>query len=237
MTARQTNDMQIIQTPHGLRLRQHGVVISELRTSPGPTHSVFDVLATLLVELQPVGATGVLGFAGGGMVAPLCALGWRVPLTAVDLDRSSYELFCAHCPHWVDLVHWHHAEAAAWLRQQTQKFSLLLDDLSIPTHNDVIKPEISWTVLPDLIREYLEANGCAIFNLVSPPAAGWRHGLEQITTGFTQVYVLHLDEFENRIVIAGRRLPDSRRLGQRLQRLLRKLGSRQAGRVRLRRWR
>lgn len=229
--------MQVIATPHGLRLRQYGVVVSELRTSPGPTHSVFDILAALLVGLQPTSATGVLGFAGGGMIAPLHALGWRAPLTAVDLDQSSYELFCRHCPQWVGLVHWHHAEAAAWLREQPRSFSLLLDDLSIPTHDDVVKPEISWTILPALMRRQLEAGGHAIFNLVSPPPDGWRRGLENVVAGFAQVYVLHLDQFENRIVIAGNRLPDARRLGRQLRRLLLALGSRQAGRVRLRRWR
>jgi hypothetical protein len=50
-------------TKHGLRLSQHGVVISELRTTPGPTHSVVDVLAALIAVLAPAGRIGVLGFA------------------------------------------------------------------------------------------------------------------------------------------------------------------------------
>ncbi|HNQ72646.1 MAG TPA: hypothetical protein PKN95_03450 [Verrucomicrobiota bacterium] len=229
--------MQVIRTPQGLRLQQHGVVISELRVTPGPTHSVFDILAALLVGLHPAGGTGVLGFAGGGMIAPLAALGWRTPLTAVDLDRASYELFCRHCPQWSDLVQWHQAEAATWLRQQPQSFGLLLDDLSIPTHDDVIKPEISWTTLPALMRGHLGAGGCAIFNLVSPPPDGWPGGLGKLAALFAQACVLHLDEFENRLLLAGDRLPEPRSLGRQLQRLLRTLGSRQAGRVHLRRWR
>lgn len=236
MTLCYANDMQVIPTPHGLRFQQNNVVISELRTSPGPTHSVFDILAALVVLLKPTGVTGLLGFAGGGMMAPLQALGGTTPLTAVDLDRASYELFCRHCPQWVDQIHWHHAEAAAWLRRQKRKFQLLLDDLSIPTHDDVIKPEISWTVLPGLIQERLAANGCAVFNLVSPPPGGWSNGLMKIATLFPQTYLLHLEEFENRIVVAGTGLPAPRRMGRQLQNLLRKLRSSQAGRVRLRRW-
>ena len=96
--------MDITQTEHGLRLSQHGVVISELRTSSGPTHSVADVLAGLISALRPDGRVGVLGFAGGGMQAPLCALGVETTIETVDLDRSAYELFCEHCPEWISRV-------------------------------------------------------------------------------------------------------------------------------------
>ena len=41
------SEMNITKTEHGLRMSQHGVVITELRTSPGPTHSVADVLAAV----------------------------------------------------------------------------------------------------------------------------------------------------------------------------------------------
>ena len=53
--------MDITATRHGLRLSQHGVVISEMRTAAGPTHSVFDVLAALVPLLAPRGRVGVLG--------------------------------------------------------------------------------------------------------------------------------------------------------------------------------
>ena len=78
----------ITPTKHGLRLSQHGVVISELRTSAGPTHSVFDVLAAAIAVLAPTGRIGVLGFAGGGMIAPLRGLGVASVIDSVDLDRA-----------------------------------------------------------------------------------------------------------------------------------------------------
>lgn len=83
----------ITRTRNGLRLSQHGVVISELRTSPGPTHSVFDVLASIISVFAPQNRIGVLGFAGGGMMAPLRALGVRAVIDSVDLDRTGYDLF------------------------------------------------------------------------------------------------------------------------------------------------
>lgn len=226
--------MQVTRTRHGLRLSQHGVVISELRTSPGPTHSVFDVLAALLVLLRPVGRIGVLGFAGGGMLAPLQALGMKTPFATVDLDQASYDLFCRHCPDWVSGVQWERADAVKWLRKQKPEFDLLLDDLSIPENGDVVKPEICWNVLPAALRQKLRRNGIAVFNLVSPPVAGWRVGLEQVAGKFPSIRVIHLDDFENRIVIAGRQLPAARVLGHGLRELLRKLQSRQAGRLRVR---
>src|SRR6187402_1025733 len=107
--------MDIASTKHGLRLSQHGVVISELRTSPGPTHSVFDVLAALIAILAPVGRIGVLGFAGGGMMAPLRGLGVESTIDSVDLDRAGYDLFRRHCPAWAEQVNWREADAVAWL--------------------------------------------------------------------------------------------------------------------------
>jgi hypothetical protein len=229
---RNTPRVQVIQTKHGLRLSQHGVVISELRTSPGPTHSVFDVLAALL-GLRPTGHVGVLGFAGGGMLAPLQALKWKTPLATVDLDRASYDLFCRHCPEWMRLVRWQQADAAVWLRRQKSKFDLLLDDLSVPNHDDVIKPDLSWQVLPGLMRRRLKGNGIAIFNLVSPPPEGWQYGVEKITREFRNVQAIHLDEFENRILIAGNKLPAPRSLSRQLRQWLRQIQSRQAERIRV----
>ncbi len=226
--------MDIIPTSRGLRLMQHGVVISELRTSPGPTHSVFDVLAAMLVLLRPGGRIGVLGFAGGGMMAPLQALGYRTRFAAVDLDRASYKLFCKHCPDWVRQVKWHHADAVAWLRRQKPGFDLLLEDLSVPQARDVVKPIISWNVLPALLRQRLKQGGVAVVNLVAPPPEGWREGLSRFAREFPVVQLVLLDEFENRILIAGETLMPATVTGLRLRELLRSVRSRQATRVRVR---
>ena len=226
--------MRVKPTRHGLRFSQHGVVISELRVRPGPTHSVFDVLAALLVVLRPGGRAGLLGFAGGGMLAPLSALEYRGPLHAVDLDRASYDAFCQHCPHWRARVQWTQADAGDWLRRQRGHFDLLLDDLSVPHEGDVVKPDLCWTELPGLIRRRLRPGGAAVFNLLPPAPGGWAAAGARIQRCFATARMIHLDQFENRILVAGELLPSARELSVALRGSLRQIGSRQAGRLRVR---
>lgn len=225
---------KIAATRHGLRLSQHGVVISELRTTPGPTQSVFDVLAASIAVLTPPGRIGVLGFAGGGMIAPLRGLGVSAAIDTVDLDRAGYDLFCGHCPVWAAGVNWQQSDAVAWLRRQPRAFGLLLDDLSVPQDGGVFKPSISWKVLPELMRQRLRPGGFAMFNLLPAPGGNWKSDLAGIVALFKTARIIHLDDFENRIVVAGDTLPSARELGAQLRQALRRLRSRQAGRIRVR---
>ena len=226
--------MDITSTEHGLRLSQHGVVISELRTSSGPTHSVADVLAGLISVLRPEGRVGVLGFAGGGMQAPLCALGVETTIETVDLDRSAYELFCEHCPEWMPRVNWHHGDAVAWLCEQPADFDLLVEDLSVPGDEDVFKPSITWEVLPQLIHDRLARDGIAVFNLMAPPSGIWIRELEWMAGLWPMARIVSFDDFTNQILVTGKELPPARELGAMLRSALRRIHSRQAGRIRLR---
>ena len=47
---------------------------------------------------------------------------------------------------------------------------MLMDDLSVPQGGDVFKPDISWNVLPVLIRQRLRPAGFGVFNLMPAPA-------------------------------------------------------------------
>lgn len=225
--------LEIRQVRGGVRLRQHGVVLSAMRSRPGPTHSVFDVLAAAVRVLAPPGRVGVLGFAAGGIMAPLRALGFGAPLDAVDLDAAGYRVFRAHCGEWAGRVRWRQADAAGWLRSQRGDFGLLLEDLSVAEDGDVVKPRLSWEELPGLMRGRLRAGGYAVFNLFSPPARRWQAPLDRIRGLFGRACWVELDEFENRIVMAGSRLPGTREIGRELRWALRRIRSRQAGRLRL----
>ena len=226
--------MDITRTKHGLRLSQHGVVITELRTSPGPTHSVADVLAACISVLRPEGRIGVLGFAGGGMQAPLCALGVETVMDAVDLDRAAYALFCEHCPEWIPRVQWHHADAVEWLCSQEKNFDLLVEDLSVPGDEDVFKPDITWEVLPQLIHDRLVPGGIAVFNLMAPPSGIWIRELEWMAGLWGTARMVSFDDFTNRILITGKALPPARELGAMLRSALCRIRSRQAARIQVR---
>ena len=224
----------ITPTKHGLRLSQHGVVISELRTSPGPTHSVFDVLAATIAVLAPKDRIGVLGFAGGGMIAPLRGMGVTSVIDSVDLDRAGYDLFRQHCPEWAGGVKWQQADAVAWLREQPRTFGLLMDDLSVPQDGDVFKPAISWDVLPELMRSRLRPGGFGVFNLLPEPGDTWNSDLTRVVSLFKTARIIDLDDFENHILITGDTLPTARELGSQLRQSLKRLRSRQAGRIQVR---
>ena len=224
----------ITPTKHGLRLSQHGVVISELRTSPGPTHSVFDVLAATIAVLAPKDRIGVLGFAGGGMIAPLRGMGVTSVIDSVDLDRAGYDLFRQHCPEWAGGVKWQQADAVAWLREQPRTFGLLMDDLSVPQDGDVFKPAISWDVLPELMRSRLRPGGFGVFNLLPEPGDTWNSDLTRVVSLFKTARIIDLDDFENHILITGDTLLTARELGSQLRQSLKRLRSRQAGRIQVR---
>lgn len=226
--------MQVTRTRLGLRLSQHGVVLSELRTSPGPTHSVFDVLAAIIATVAPRGRIGVLGFAGGSIMAPLRGLAVDARIDTVDLDRAGYDLFRKHCDGWTGPVNWEQVDAVEWLRRQPAEFGLIMDDLSVPSEGDVIKPSISWDVLPELIRDRLAPNGVGVFNLLLPPGGSWFPELTRIAALFKTAHVVDLDEYENRILVGGGDLLSARDLGVQLRLTLRRVRSRHATRIHLR---
>jgi len=225
--------MDIQHTRGGIRLSQHGVVVSELRLQPGPTHSIFDILAALIPLLAPPGRLGLLGFAGGGMIPPLRHLGFHHPIDTVDLDAASHRLFHDNCSTWAGHVNWSQGDALAWLQAQPADFSMLIDDLSEPAHGDVFKPAICWDELPRMIRQRLRPEGVALFNLLPNADGSWPAQLRQMTALFPSNRFVHLADFENRIWIAGASLPHSSTLGAALRRSLRTLRSRQASRTRV----
>ena len=111
---------------------------------------------------------------------------------------------------------------------------LLMDDLSVPRDGDVTKPAISWDVLPGAMRGRLRPGGITIANLLPPSGGPWEPALSQMARGSAAARIIHLDDFVNRILVAGEDLPSARSLGMRLRAALRQIGSRQAGRIHVR---
>lgn len=226
--------MKILKTERGVRIVQGDAVLSEVLDEPGPTHSVFDVLAAAVAELAQGPAVALLGFAGGGIVAPLRAMGWDGALDAVDLDPTGEQVFREISSRWCGEVRFHRAEATDWLRRSDRRFDLVVDDLSVPLRGEITKPRVSVEVLPERIRRRLRPGGAAVANALPVPGLSWSALQDRLRGAAVDARVILFDEFENRVVLASAELPDAADLSRRLRRRLRAIDSSIAGAISVR---
>ena len=219
---------EVETTRRGYRLNQHGTVLSEVLATPGATNSVFDFLAAGAAVFAPQGDVGLLGFAGGGMIAPLRkgAVGARI--SGVDLDAAGHDLFRRVSGDWAGEVTFACEDAVRWLERQSGGFDLVIEDLSVPTEDDVVKPDISMGRLPALIRSRLRPGGAVITNLLKPRNLSWDQFTPPFFAGHRSALVIHLREFENRILLVGDFEITARWLTFRIRRFLRAIASDQA---------
>ena len=223
---------RVRRTRGGVRLEQHGCVLSELPSRPGPTHSVFDILAAAVVSCAPGPRVGMLGFAGGGMMAPLRALKGEHEVSGVDLLEEGYRLFREVAREWSGAVEFTKRDACSWLRARRRRFDVLVEDLSVPQDGDVVKPAVSWEVLPPLMARKLRADGVVVTNLL--PTGG--HSWAELTRAcrVADGVVIEFDRFYNRVLVQGRSVGSARRVSRKLRKALRVLGSRTAEEIRVR---
>lgn len=205
---------------------------------PGPTHSVFDILAAACLSGGPVRDVALLGFGGGAIVAALRALGCQAHIHAVDLDATGWNLLTQANSPWMQPISWRQEEACQWLRS-AGSFDLIVEDLSVPMEGDILKPDATWQTLPRLICDHLRPGGRAFFNLLRPPKTPWLAAFRRVATPFGRRLSLILDDFENRILVTerpsrnGRHILDPRRFGRQIRHHLKALGSRQSDRLRV----
>jgi hypothetical protein len=225
----------LVPTRRGARLLHDGHVVSEILAAPGPTHSLFDVLAAAAVVVAGGPRLALLGFGGGSTVAALRALGWDHPLDAVDLSETGTRAFRSLAAGWAGRLNVATDEASAWLRRQRRPFDVIIEDLSVPIPGDLVMPAVCADPLPRLIAARLRpSSGVAIINCFSPGPRGWRSLLARLLAPGWSARVLLLDDFDHRLLVVGRRLLPSRAFAHRLRRVLERLGSRQARRVHVR---
>ena len=217
--------MRVVRTHQGARIEQGDLVLSEIRSEPGPTDSLFDVLAACMASLVPGHRAAVLGFAGGGLVAPLRAMGFGHPLTAVDLSLQYEPLFRELSEPWCGHVDVVQAEASAWLKRDDRSWDLLLDDLSADGPQGETKPEVSLTTLPDLMARRLQPRGIAVTNVLPVPSVAWRTLLPTLARPYRRAHVLTFDAWENRVLIAGNHLGTARETAAPIRHALRVIGS------------
>jgi len=228
----------IRRTSRGWRWSQNGTVLSEMLRQPGPTHSVFDILAAGCLAGKTVRDIALLGFGGGAIVAALRALRCGARIHAVDLDATGWNLLTQAGARWLEPISWYQEDACQWL-QTTGSFDAVLEDLSVPSQGDILKPDATWHVLPRLVFNHLRPGGRAFFNLLRRPKLSWLDSYKSVAKPFGRCLSLILDDFENRILVTER-LPagktatlEPRSLGREVRHQLKVLGSRQSHRLRV----
>jgi len=217
-----------IRTRRGIRLVEDDAVISEILSTPGPTHSVFDLLAAAVVALYSGPRVALLGFAGGGIVAPLRAMGFTGPLDVVDLDDQGERIFRRLSGAWRGPVSFELGEASAWLRRRRGRFDAIVEDLSVAGSRGVTKPKVSIDTLPRLMKSRLRPQGVAIVNLLPVRGMTWPQLEQAVGRPYRQRRIVTFTEFENRVLIAGRNLPTARQLSAALREALESVESRMA---------
>ncbi len=233
--SRRQRSPKIVTTRRGVRLVQEGHVVSEVRAQPGPTHSLFDLMAACVVELTPGPSVLLLGFGAGSIVAPLRALGFTHPLEAVDLSKRSAAVFRRVAGPGAGSVRVTIADAATFLASTRRRYDLIVEDLSVPVRGDLVMPAVSFTELPPLIAASLRPGGAAVINAFSPGTASWPAHLARLRCPGHETLRLISHDFDHSLVISGKRLPRASDLSRRLRRALTRLRSRQARRFALRR--
>lgn len=223
--------MRVVRTKRGLRLLEGDVILSELLKEPGPTHCLFDVLAACVHALAPGPRVALLGFAGGGIVAPLRAMGFGHPIEAVDLDPTGERLFRGLSRDWAGDVRVAHMDAADWLAREGAPFDLIVEDLSVPGPAGTVKPAATFGPLPALVKGRLLPMGVAVTNLLPQPGSPWNALVGPVARPHPKAAVIHLKEHENRVVVGGA-IPGD--LAGRIRASLDRIGSVQARKISVR---
>jgi hypothetical protein len=79
------------------------------------------VLAAAVVVCAPGPRVAMLGFAGGGMMAPLRKMGGEHAVSAVDLDDAGHRLYSGIVGDWGGELEFTRGDAVKWLRGQRRK--------------------------------------------------------------------------------------------------------------------
>ena len=177
----------------------------------------------------------MLGFAGGGMMAPLRAMGGEHQVSACDLSGEGHKLYQSLASDWGGDLAFDQQEAARWLRRQRRKFDALVEDLSVPVDGDVVKPAVSWTGLPRIMEKKLRSSGVSVMNLLPTPGVTWGKMIEACRWGDRPGVVVEFGQYFNRVLIQGAAVGNPRDAGALLREALRGIESRIAGRIAVKR--
>ncbi|MDH3283961.1 MAG: class I SAM-dependent methyltransferase [Acidobacteriota bacterium] len=226
--------MKIVRLKGRARVVDRGDVVSELLERPGATDDLFDVLAAAAVAATEGRRFVMLGFAAGGVIAPLRAMGFLHPVTAVDTSDAGLALFRELAGGWAGQVELHKEDARSWMARSRARPDVVLEDISIPARGGHVKPQITFTELPRLIRRRLAPGGVAVTNLLPPEGRTWRSALHAVRAPHRRAVVITGEEWENRVVVAADSLPPAPELSRSIRDLLARIDSNQGDQIEVR---
>ena len=213
-------------------IEENGCVLSELPRSPGPTHSVWDVMAVAVALFASGPRMAMLGFSGGGMVGALRGLGCNQQIAGVDLWSEGFDVFETIAKKWCGPVRFYSEDAVTWLRRQRSPYDVIVEDLSVPDNGDIVKPEASLASLPELMRRRITGRGIIISNLLPTPGYTWQGLIESARVG--PGLLVEFESYHNRVLLQGCKIEEARQSGRALRKKMRIFGSGLAEEIRVR---
>ena len=204
-------------------IEENGCVLSELPRSPGPTHSVWDVMAVAVALFAAGPRMAMLGFSGGGMVGALRGLDCDQQIAGVDLWSKGFDVFAGVAKKWCGPVRFYSEDAVTWLRRQRSPYDVIVEDLSVAENGDIVKPEISLSVLPELMPTRITGRGVIISNLLPTPGFTWQRLIASACVG--PGILVEFESYHNRVLLQGRGIGKARQSGRALRQKLRLFGS------------
>ena len=100
---------------------------------------------------------------------------------------------------------------------------MIVEDLSVPKNGDIVKPEVSLSLLPDLIRRRINRGGVIISNLLPTPGFTWQTLIAsaRVSPGI----LVEFESYHNRVLLQGSGIGKARQSGRALRENMRILGS------------
>jgi spermidine synthase len=197
--------LHVRRTGDRVVLSQGGHVASAVRLGRSSTGPVWDALAAPLLLLPPAKRRRVLilGLAAGSVAHVVRRLAPKVEIVGVELDpqvvRAARRFFGLDRLGVRTLVE----DARHFLERRTGRFDLVIEDMFLGSRDTLRKP--AWLLGSGLrlAARHLPPQGLLVANVIGGFAA-----YERATARILpRVYSIRLRGYENRIVLAGRRLP------------------------------
>ncbi|MBW2230429.1 MAG: hypothetical protein JRH17_08575 [Deltaproteobacteria bacterium] len=219
--------------PHGRELIVDETLASLFPAEGIATGCVWDAIAAPVLALPPERRRRflLLGLAGGSAARIVRALAPGAEIVAVEVDRDvvraarrHFELDALDLELIVD-------DALAVLRRERRRFDAVLEDVFIGYGDDVHKPD--WIPHPglDLAARRVRDGGLLVSNTLDET----RQVAKALATHFPRTLCIDVDEYDNRVLVAGPKSLEARALRAAVAREASLSGSLRV--LRFRRWR